>query len=228
MPTFSGFSSRCYGYAYCPSPSAVYCKLLVFLLFFGPLCSSQVLFVAGARKTACKRHRDGWFLVSCKQWRLLLSSRSHRQSLLRDDFHRSLDRNPYCALRPIDPRVVIEEQVLTGVKIGHILIAVIGLYPRSGKILRHLRDFVLQLGTGRHVAKLANLRIGACHPLGVRTVFLVHLRIDEFAQAPSHNAAHRNEDHQRGEEDDNAGDTDIALLVAGRGVDILGTVRAEE
>ena len=40
------------------------------------------------------------------------TSRRHRQSTLRNQFHRPLDRNPHRALRLVDPAVVVQQQVL--------------------------------------------------------------------------------------------------------------------
>ena len=44
-----------------------------------------------------------------------------------------------------------------GMQIGHILVAVVGLQPRRGKLLRHRRYLVLQLRAGGQVAQLANI-----------------------------------------------------------------------
>ena len=61
------------------------------------------------------------------------------KSALRNQLHRPLDRNPHLALRLDRPNCSCSAAVFARVQIGDLLVAVVGLQPRRGKLLRQLR-----------------------------------------------------------------------------------------
>ncbi len=180
------------------------CLLLSFGL--GGARCFRVKFIRCAREAVGERFNNGWFLVAGHQGRLLYI-RSNGQSALRDQFHGTFDRNPHRAGLAVDPRVVFKQQIFARMQVGDILVAVVGLQARSGELLRQLGHLVLQSRAGRQVAKLPYF--GGLGPLAVWPVLFVQLRIDDLADAIAEDARDRDEDGQRGEEDHDAGDTNV-------------------
>ena len=103
--------------------------------------------------------------------------------------------------------------------VGYVLVPVVELDSRSRELLRQLRDFVLKL---RIVGQVAESRMStAWVHLVVGPVFFVHVRVNYFADAVAEHSRHRDKDAERGKEDHNPGDADVALLVASGRVDLL-------
>src|SRR6185437_16613364 len=96
----------------------------------------------------------------------------------------------------------------------------------SWEVSGDLGDLVLHVRTGRQIAKVADF--GGFGPFAVGTVFLIHVRVDQFAHAVGDDAADADKDRERGKEDDDAGDADVGLLVACGGINLLGAVGAQD
>ena len=156
-----------------------------------------VLLIAGARKSVGQRHGHRRLLSPVSSGARLHRGR-HRQSALRNQLHRPLDRNPYLALRLVNPAVVVQQQIFARMQVGHVLVAVVGLQPRRGELLRQFRDLVLHLRVGGQVAELANIH--RLRPFAVGPVFLVHVRVDHLADAVAEHRRHHHKNAQRGQE----------------------------
>ncbi len=120
-------------------------------------------------------------LIAGHRLRQLRCRRHLKNSVLDHQLHRPLYRYPHSGVPCIDPCVVIEQQILARMQIGHILVTVVCLNPRCGKLLNELSNLVLHVRAIGQVAELTN--IYRLRPLVIWTIFVVQMRIDDLADA---------------------------------------------
>ena len=118
----------------------------------------------------------------------------------------------------IDPAVIVEQQIFTGVHLCDFQVAVIGLQAGSGEALHHLAQLLLLHHRIRcQIVALAASGLRAdLIPLVRRPIALDDGGVDHLAHAEAENKEHADKRGQRGEEHHNAVDVDVGDFIAGR------------